>query len=1007
MKRVWSLLAVAAMLISMLACIVLPTAMAAETAPVKSYAEQLVNLYTKSKDREAVVDQATGGNGALKANDKFYSTDAVAVQGGDVLMFGPARTTQGYQLVAFKNGVVDKSLELNTGNIANYTAFTLEDDTSGNMVFCKYTVPEGVTSVKVTCEVVTSNSFLLTKNQEFTLQNWKDYVAAKNPHTTLHNLYNNAAPVAGRWSGTGKKESNEFYASTVQVAKNDVIYYGPADPAQGYQLAFYTAKEMTSGAEVKSANNDTYDANNGTLKIVDTFDNGQVLYAYRAKVAGYVGIVAPMKYNSNFMVTKNQPLTTQNFYNYWDNKPGANLYQKTVDLQSGHYNADGSWTKKDMHNSTHSIAVKPGDVLEFGPCWDKTNSYQLVGFGINREQVTGTVKQTHASITKLANSSNDGTNPGMILRYTVPENVYYVNFVNHTVFNNVYSVRKVATPLKDSDNLYNRDAYGLGLWKAGAAAPTWQDRPEYYATEKYNVKAGDTVYFGPADYSQGYQLVFTNTAGDLSKTVANGTAGMFTNPEGTLNVYDYFDNKAFVVYAYTATQDGTIALPVRTQVHEKFLLTKNVPFGKQQFHNYWDAKDGANCYNNLLEYQRTVVNGNGTISTGKDHHSSHLIKVTPGETISYGPVQVSQGFDLSCFDYLGNPFLKALAPKGTRGEAILKSDLTYLPATGYGEPSDYAIYSYTVPNDVYYISVINRYWAGEYFAVKHGTMTAAEYYDLVELQPKSPLAGSEILFVGDSICAAHADARYVKETLGRGGWAGRIAWNYLAKVTNKGVGGQLLKNGGVAGQFESVKDVDYDYVVIQGGVNDANNSVPEGTISNSYNAADFDKTTFAGALEYTFCKAVEYYGDTAAIGYIINYQTPYKKHNGYGEYIDTAKKICDKWGIKYLDLYNDEALSETLDVNTNGGLYMQDNLHLTERGYNVVAPIIGEWMETLSTYQRVADVDCDGVVTVADATLLLQYLVGAEIALPTSIDLNFDGRYSVYDAVLMLRMLAA
>ena len=79
MKRVWSLLAVAAMLISMLACIVLPTAMAAETAPVKSYAEQLVNLYTKSKDREAVIDQTNGGAGALKANDKFYSTDAVAV----------------------------------------------------------------------------------------------------------------------------------------------------------------------------------------------------------------------------------------------------------------------------------------------------------------------------------------------------------------------------------------------------------------------------------------------------------------------------------------------------------------------------------------------------------------------------------------------------------------------------------------------------------------------------------------------------------------------------------------------------------------------------------------------------------------------------------------------------------------------------------------------------------------------------------------------------------------
>ena len=1005
MKKTLSLLCAVAMLVSMLACILLPAA-ANETAPAKSYAEQLVNLYTKSKDREGVIVQTDGGTGGFSANDKFYSTDAVAVKAGDVLMFGPARTTQGYQLVALKDGIVDQTLELNSKNIANYTAFTLEDDTSGNMVFCKYTVPEGVTSVKVTCEVVTSNSFLLTKNQEFTLQNWKDYVAAKNPYTTLHNLYNNASPVTGRWHAGGKAESNEFYASTVQVAKNDVLYYGPADPAQGYQLAFYTAKEMTSGAEVKSSTNDGYNDNNGTLKIVDTFDNGQVLYAFRAKAAGYVGVVAPIKYNSNFMVTKNQPLTTQNFYNYWDNKPGANLYQKTVDLQSGHYNADGSWSTQKNHNSTHSIAVKPGDVLEFGPCWDKTNSYQLVGFGINREPVTGTVNQDHASITKLANSGNDGANPGMILRYTVPEGVYYVNFVNRTVFNNVYSVRKVNhTPLTDSDNLYDRDSYGLGLWKANAATAAWQDRPEYYASEKYTVKAGDTVYFGPADYSQGYQLVFNNTAGDLSKTVANSTAGNFTNPEGTLNVYDYFDNKAFVIYAYTATQDGTIALPVRTQVHDKFLLTKNVPFGKQQFHNYWDAKDGANCYDYLLDYQRTVMNANGTVAVGKDHHSSHLIKVTPGETISYGPVQVTQGYDLVCFDYLGNAL--SLNPKGTRGEAILKSDLTHLPATGSGEPSDYAIYSYTVPADVYYVSVVNRYWVGQYFTVQHGTMTAAEYYDLVDLHPDSELAGKNILFVGDSICAAEDDSRYVKETLGRGGWAGRIAWNYLANVTNKAVSGQQLANGGVAGQFESVKDTDFDYVVIQGGVNDANKGVAEGTMSTSYNIADFDVTTFAGALEYTFSKAIEYYGDTAAIGYIINYRTPYKNHNRYGEFIDTAKAICNKWGIEYIDFYNDEELTEKLDLNTNGGIYAQDNLHLNENGYDIVTPLIAEWMETLSAYKIVGDIDGDGAANTADATLLMQALVGADVALPTSIDLNFDNRISIYDAVLLLRMLAA
>lgn len=932
------------MLLSMLTCIVLPAA--AETEKV-SYADTLINLYTKSADRAGVVNDDIGGNGAYSNNDKFYSTDYIAVQEGDVLTFGPCRTTQGYQLIALNADKVTQEKIAST-DIASYTAFTHTDDTVGNVVFCKYTVPAGISYVRATTEVLFSNSYLLTKNQEFTLQNWQDYVAAQYPHTDLINLYNNASPIAGRWAANGLVTSNEYYAPTVQVAKNDVLYYGPADAGQGYQLVYFADSAMTSGTQVKSSSHDGYNATGGTLKIVDTFDNGQVLYAYRAQAAGYIGIAVPQKYNDFAMITKNQPLTTQNFHNFWDNKADANLYNINIDMQKSAPNADGSLSYQANHNTTHQIAVTPGDVLEFGPCMNN-QTYHAIGLGIDREQVTGKIGQS--AMTVLGSSASGG----VYLRYTVPENVYYLQVCNRITYNTEFSVRR-ATPLQDSDNLYERDKYPMGLWKANASSTAFQD--EYYASAQYEVKAGEVLYFGPAQYAQGYQVVFNSTDGAISATVANNTADKYTNAAGSLNVYDTFDNSDYVIYSYRATKDGTVAFPVRSELHDKFLVTRT-PFSVRQFHQYWDSKEGADLYDPILDYIGQVMNPDGTYRSGW-HNTSHAIAVTPGETISFGPVQVSQGYDLLTRDALGTPHNKTY--KATRGEAIAKTDLTYLPSEGSGEPSDYAIYSYTVPENVYYINIVNRSWVNDYFAIKRGTMTAAEYYEIVGIQPDSPLKGKTALFVGDSISAAAHDSRYMRNK-GMGAWAGRIGWYYQLTDTNKSVGGSTIAidtgRTYIADQITGMAGNSYDYVIIQGGVNDANLGVAEGKISSSYDPADFDRTTYAGGLEYNIAKAIELYGDTAAIGYIINYQLPNRAttYNRFGEFVDTAKAICAKWGIEYIDLYNNEAITAAMDLKTKGSLYAQDDLHATERGYEVLYPVIGDWMETLTVYEDPVDWD--------------------------------------------------
>ena len=64
------------------------------------------------------------------------------------------------------------------------------------------------------------------------------------------------------------------------------------------------------------------------------------------------------------------------------------------------------------------------------------------------------------------------------------------------------------------------------------------------------------------------------------------------------------------------------------------------------------------------------------------------------------------------------------------------------------------------------------------------------------------------------------------------------------------------------------------------------------------------------------------------------------------EYFALSKEICDKWGIPYLDLYFDETFNrEVLKSETNE--FLPDFIHPNSGGYNLLAPVIEDWMKTL------------------------------------------------------------
>lgn len=205
-----------------------------------------------------------------------------------------------------------------------------------------------------------------------------------------------------------------------------------------------------------------------------------------------------------------------------------------------------------------------------------------------------------------------------------------------------------------------------------------------------------------------------------------------------------------------------------------------------------------------------------------------------------------------------------------------------------------------------------------------------------------------IIFFGDSIIYGFLTKGY--------SWAGFIKDNYdFNTVINAGISDYRVstyddKNKWLTDTIISHANERYDYVIMQGGINDVLYNTPLGEISNSKRENDFDVNTFAGGLESYIYNAKKYFKD-AKIGYIITYYTPNYTERGlkwsyddYNKYIMMTKKILDKWNIKYLDLF-DEEYSNILKVNTK--TYLPDNLHLNYEGYKIIYPYIYDFIKSL------------------------------------------------------------
>lgn len=213
----------------------------------------------------------------------------------------------------------------------------------------------------------------------------------------------------------------------------------------------------------------------------------------------------------------------------------------------------------------------------------------------------------------------------------------------------------------------------------------------------------------------------------------------------------------------------------------------------------------------------------------------------------------------------------------------------------------------------------------------------------------NPLYGKIISFTGDSICAGNGNG-FVS------GWAKIIGENNPNTTChNYGVHGSTIakrtdRTDSILERI-STMDENSDYIIFQGGVNDAWVSIPLGEMTTGYNDT-YDETTFAGALESCF-RTAQLRWKGKKIGYIVTHKQPGADNHNFKAFMDLAKEICKKWSIPYIDLFNESCLNAYLNDINNEYFQIQegatngDRCHPNEKGHQVIAPKIESWLKTL------------------------------------------------------------
>ena len=147
------------------------------------------------------------------------------------------------------------------------------------------------------------------------------------------------------------------------------------------------------------------------------------------------------------------------------------------------------------------------------------------------------------------------------------------------------------------------------------------------------------------------------------------------------------------------------------------------------------------------------------------------------------------------------------------------------------------------------------------------------------------------------------------------------------KMIKEAVSGTTLVDNGPDSYISRMKGIDKtlkaDLFMCQLSTNDATQKKPLGRISEN---GSYDTSTVAGAIEYI----ISYAKDTWNCP-VVFYTNPRYDSKEYAAMVKLLRDIAVKWGIKVIDLWNDEDFNAITEAQRKQ--YMADPIHPTREGY--------------------------------------------------------------------------
>lgn len=177
----------------------------------------------------------------------------------------------------------------------------------------------------------------------------------------------------------------------------------------------------------------------------------------------------------------------------------------------------------------------------------------------------------------------------------------------------------------------------------------------------------------------------------------------------------------------------------------------------------------------------------------------------------------------------------------------------------------------------------------------------------------------------------------------------KISARHNITLVNEAVSGSTITNMNIEGvsafsdtRYKAISS-DSDYIMLMFGTNDALRSANIGTIT------DTDTSTFYGAWNTVLNYIITNYL-LAKIGIIL----PIIDYNTYSAYLTAVRNIANKYGIRYLDWYDNSTPlffakpgvdSSIISLRYNS--YFADGVHPGDNGYNFMSTIVENFMRTL------------------------------------------------------------